>query len=460
MAGVSLGGMASGLDTQTIISQLMAVDRAPEARLKLQTSAAQARQSTLTDIATRVRSLANTVKDLGSVTTWIETQSLDISDSSKLNATRLSGAAPGGHDITVSTLARSEQRSYAFTKGAGTLNLGDSTHVAIGDNDDGQAVADKVNAAPSSPFYAVFVKDPLNDTTKDRLVLTRKDTGYYDPAAADALKVTGTGFTGTDWTTGEELKEGVNASFTVDGGPAQASRSNVVNSAIPGLQLTLKATGTTSVTVSPPGPDNNAVKTKLQAFVDQYNSTVDFIRTELAEKRVPNATTDSDARKGPLFADTQLTGMLAQLRGIISGKAGPGGAIKSLADLGVSTGAATGGTASADAVAGKLTLDATKLTDALANNRLDVKSFMTDSVNGISAKLTKLLDPVGKVTTGLLDLRAKQAGDEQKSYADQIATIESRLTDKAARLQAQFTAMEQALAQSQSQQSWLTAQLR
>jgi flagellar hook-associated protein 2 len=458
MAGVSLGGMSSGLDTQTIISQLMAVDRAPETRLKLQTSAAQSRQSTLTDIASRVRNLLNTAKDLGSVTTWIDTQSLDVSDSSKLTATRLSGAAPGGHDINVSTLARSEQRSYAFAKGAGTLNLG-ATRVAIGADDDGEAVAGKINAASGSPFYAVFVKDPLDDTSKDRLVLTRKDTGYYDPAAADALKVTGTGFTGADWTTGEELKEGVNASFTVDGGPAQASRSNVVKSAIPGLQLTLKATGTTSVTVSPPGPDNSAVRTKLQAFVDQYNSTVDFIRTELAEKRVPNATTDADARKGPLFADTQLTGMLAQLRGIVSGKAGAGGAIKSLADLGVSTGAATGGTTSADAVAGKLTLDATKLTDALTNNRLDVKSFMTDSVNGISTKLTKLLDPVGKVTTGLLDLRAKQAGDEQKSYADQITRIESRLTDKAARLQAQFTAMEQALAQSQTQQSWLTAQL-
>src|SRR3954447_36750 len=454
MAGVSLGGMSSGLDTQSIIDQLIAVDRAPETRLKLKESALQARQSTLTDIGSRLRNLLSAAKDLGSVGTWAETQSLDISDPTKLTATRLSGAAPGGHDIAVSTLARSEQRSYAFTKGAGTLDIGDATHIAIGADDDGAAVADKINAAASSPVYAVFVKDPLGDPAKDRLVLTRKDTGYFDPAAADALKVSG-----TDWTATEEFKAGVNATFTVDDGAVQESRSNVVLSAIPGLQLTLKATGTSSVTVSPPGPDNTAVKNKAQAFVDQYNSTVDFIRTELAEKRVPNATSDADARKGPLFADTQLTGLLAQLRGIVSGKAGPGGAIKSLADLGVSTGAATGGTASADAVAGKITLDATKLTDALTNNRLDVKSFLTDPAKGISTKLTKLLDPVAKSTTGLLDVRAKQAGDEQKDIQDQIALMESRLTDKAARLQAQFTAMEQALAQSQSQQSWLTAQL-
>src|SRR3954470_8008452 len=163
MAGVSLGGMSSGLDTQTIIDQLMAVDRAPETRMKLQTSAAQARQSTLTDVATRVRNLMTAAKDLGSVTTWIETQSLDISDSSKLTATRLSGAAPGGHDINVTTLARSEQRSYAFTKGAGTLDIGD-THIPIGADDDAAAVADKINAAAASPVYAVFVQDPLGVT--------------------------------------------------------------------------------------------------------------------------------------------------------------------------------------------------------------------------------------------------------------------------------------------------------
>jgi flagellar hook-associated protein 2 len=452
MAGVSLGGLSSGLDTQSIIDQLMAVDRQPETRLKLKESALQARQSTLSDVATRLRNLLTAAKDLGSVGTWAETQSLDVSDSNKLTATRLSGAAPGGHDITVSTLARSEQRSYAFSKGAATLDIGASTHIAIGADDEGQAVADKINAASSSPVYAVFVKDPLGDATKDRLVLTRKDTGNYDPATMTV--------SGAAWTSTETVKDGVNASFSVDGGAPQESRSNVVLSAVPGLQLTLKGTGTTSVTVGPPGPDNSAVKNKVQGFVDQYNSTVDFIRSELTEKRVPNATNDADARKGPLFADTQLTGLLAQLRGIVSEKTGVAGSVGSFGDIGVSTGSATGGASSADAVAGKLKLDATKLTDALQNNRLDVKSFLTDTTKGISTKLTKLLDPVAKATSGLVDVRAKQAGDQAGSIEDQIALMEDRLTEKADRLRAQFTAMEQALAQSQSQSSWLTAQLR
>src|ERR687889_548430 len=102
MAGLSLGGLSSGMDTASIIDQLMAIDRAPEARMKLRQSVLQVRQTALTDIGTRVRNLLNTAKDLGDVATWADTQSVDVSDSTKLTATRLSGAAPGGHDINVS----------------------------------------------------------------------------------------------------------------------------------------------------------------------------------------------------------------------------------------------------------------------------------------------------------------------------------------------------------------------
>ena len=191
MAGVSLGGLTSGLDTQSIIDQLMAIDRAPETRMKLQQSALQARQQTLTDIGTRLRNLSDTVKDLGSTVTWANTQTLEVSDSTKMNATRLSGAAPGGHEIAVTSLARSEQRSYAYTASDSTLTIG-SAHIALSASDDGNAAADKINSDADSPVYAVFVQDPLGDTTKDRLVLTRKDTGAFNEADMAV--------SGADWT--------------------------------------------------------------------------------------------------------------------------------------------------------------------------------------------------------------------------------------------------------------------
>jgi flagellar hook-associated protein 2 len=450
MAGISLGGLSSGLDTQSIVDQLIAIDRAPETRMKLQQSALAARKDALTDIGTRLRNLSSAVKDLGSTATWASTQSLEVSDSSKLTATRLSGAAPGGHEINVTTLARAEQRSYAYTASDTTLQIG-AANITLSSSDDGAAAADKINASADSPVYAVFVQDPLGDATKDRLVLTRKDTGEYQPGDMAVA--------GAAWTSSETYAAGVNAKYTVDGGAQQESRSNVVKSAIPGLQLTLKSAGTTSVTVGAPAPDQDAIKSKVQAFVDQYNSTIDLIRSKLTEKRVPNATSDTDARKGALFADPQLTGLLSQLRSAMSDKTGIGGAITSLADIGVSTGTASGGASDADAVAGKLKLDVDKLTDALTDNRTAAKSFLTDATNGIAAKLTGLLDPVSRASTGLLDVRANEAGDESSDIDDRIQALEARLAQRQERLTAQFTAMEQALAQSRSQGSWLTSQL-
>jgi flagellar hook-associated protein 2 len=450
MAGLALGGLASGIDTDAVITQLMAIERAPQARLKLKESVLEARRSALNDVATRLRSLQTAIKDLSAVGTWADTQSLDVSDATKLTAKRLSGAAPGGHTLNVTNLARAEQHSYTFSQGAATLDVG-GTPITIAAGDTGQDVADKINASPGAPAYAVWVKDPQGVAANDRLVLTRKETGEFTAQ----LSVTGAAWTGTD-----VAKAGVDAAYTIDDDPVvKYSKSNVVTAAIPGLELTLKGTGTTSVNVGAPGPDADAVKAKVQAFVDQYNSTVDFIRGKLSEKSNPKATTEAEARKGVLFNDTQLTGVLRQLRNMVSDKVtGLSGTVKSLAEIGVSTGSASGGASSADAIAGKLTLDATKLTDALTNKRLDVKSFLTDPANGIAAKLNALLDPVAK-SDGVVDKRAKQTGQEIDGIDDQITAMEDRLTAKADRLRAQFAKMESAMAASQTQGAWLSSQL-
>src|SRR4051794_1057775 len=269
MAGLTLGGLASGIDTESVISQLMAVERAPQARLRLSQSTSQARQQALNDVATRLRSLQSAVKDLSSVGTWADTQTLDVSDTTKLTATRLGGAAPGGHTVNVTQLARAEQHSIAFQSGsAGTLNVA-GTAIQVAATDGGQDVADKINASPGAPVYAVWVKDPQGVAANDRLVMTRKETGAYDPATLT--------IDGAAWTTPVASQVGVDATYTVDADPAdpnppvKTSKSNLVTAAVPGLQLAFKGTGTVTVTVGPPGPDPDAVKSKVQAFVDQYN---------------------------------------------------------------------------------------------------------------------------------------------------------------------------------------------
>ncbi|MEY2535851.1 MAG: flagellar hook-associated protein 2, partial [bacterium] len=166
MAGLTLSGLASGLDSATIIDQLMLIERQSQVRLKVREAALQARQSALNDVNTRLKNLSTAAKALSDVGAWADTQSLDVSDATKVAARRLGGAAPGGHELAVTTLARAEQRSYAYAAADSTLTFttaAGSTSVSLTAADTGQAAADKINATAGVPVYAVWVKDPTND---------------------------------------------------------------------------------------------------------------------------------------------------------------------------------------------------------------------------------------------------------------------------------------------------------
>ena len=59
-----IGGIASGLDTESIISSLVSLERIPINRMAVQRQAAQARTDAWTDINTKVSQFRSTVDDL------------------------------------------------------------------------------------------------------------------------------------------------------------------------------------------------------------------------------------------------------------------------------------------------------------------------------------------------------------------------------------------------------------
>lgn len=54
MSPLSLGGLASGIDTESIVTQLMAVEGRSKTRLQLADSRAGARQTGLRELATKL----------------------------------------------------------------------------------------------------------------------------------------------------------------------------------------------------------------------------------------------------------------------------------------------------------------------------------------------------------------------------------------------------------------------
>ena len=458
MAGIQLGGLASGMDTEAVISQLMQLEAQPGVRMQQQKKVSEAREQALRDILSRVKNLQAEAKNLTSVTTWGDTQTVESSDTTKVTATRVAGAAPGVYSVSVSQLASGDQWSYTYAPPAAdtsfTITQGAATQVV--NLTAGQSLDDAVaviNSDANSKVYAVNVAG--------KLVLSSRDTG-----AAAAFTVSPAG-PGNVLDGAVRTRTAVDAIYSLDGGVTnKTSASNVVKDGIAGIEFTLKsliATGSpVNLNVSNPGTDQSAVKDKIKKFVEQYNSTVDLIRSKLTEQKVKDPKTDADRAKGNLYNDSMLQGLLSRLRSAVGGSFATGDAnMDQLQEIGITTGVASGAAATEDAIAGKLVIDDAKLTAAIAANPLTVRKLLggTTGIDGLGTNLDTLLDPVVK-SDGDFDGRLKAADKEQKRYEDEIATLDKRIEAKTAMLRAQFTAMEAGISRSRSQQQWLAGQLQ
>jgi flagellar hook-associated protein 2 len=122
--------------------------------------------------------------------------------------------------------------------------------------------------------------------------------------------------------------------------------------------------------------------------------------------------------------------------------------------------AATGSGNSPDALAGKLTFDQSTFDAAWAAGPAAVQAKLGSSEgSGFAQGFEALLDPITRAGDGLMDQRVKDADTELSYLKDSLATIDLRLATKEAHLRKQFTAMESALAASQSQSSSLASSL-
>jgi flagellar hook-associated protein 2 len=214
-----------------------------------------------------------------------------------------------------------------------------------------------------------------------------------------------------------------------------------------------------SVTTTPAAIDTDAVTKKVQALVDAYNAVVTASRTELTEKSDPKATTSSGLKTGTLFGDSGLSSMLGSLKSqmtqVVSGLG-----LTSLADLGITVPKTTGGATTEDAKAGKMSFDTAKFTEVLNADYTKVRDLFAGkgTTKGISSLIS---DYVGSQTStnGVLTGRMNSDDTVLKDYTAQIDKLNDRMKTTQERLKAQFTAMETALNQSQTQQAWLTSQI-
>lgn len=227
---------------------------------------------------------------------------------------------------------------------------------------------------------------------------------------------------------------GVDAQFTVNGGPVQTRNSNSVSDAIGGVTLDFLSVGASTVTIS---NDEDAIVEDIQGFVEDFNEALNKIRELVGSE-------------GTLRGDGGIRSIESSMIGtIFSQVSGMMGDFQSLLDIGISSGEDFNSD-----VALNITLDEEKFREALKKDRSGVmKLFANDAENGIADQLFTFLDDATK-TTGFLNERARDNGtiaQQIQSANDQIDRLEERLTQRENRLRRQFTSLEQISAVYQNQ---------
>lgn len=520
MANASVSGLVSGLDTATIVSQLMQVEANPQTLLKTKVSSEKSALSSLQSLNAKLLTIATRATDLAKVTAWSPFTATSSSD--KVTARVLTGSAPGPVSFTVQQTATASQARFEpaalstrVTDPASTkvrVSFADGTHQDI-ETGDGtlNGLVKAVNSGSTG----------LRATTIDvgggehRVVIETEKTGSAggfllttnvdDPATSGTVETAPLAVTVTP-------VAGKDAQIKV-GEDVVSSSTNTFGGKISGLDITL-APGTPTGTVVDIGVsrDSKGMTDSVQALVDAANAVLTDIGTLTAYKT-------STSTGGVLAGDPTLRALREDLLSSVA--TGVDG--KSLADLGIevdrygkitfdaeafkaaytadpsgtagrfagtatwtddpadpNTGsvALTGfswrtaaGPYAIDSGAGTIDGSPATVTGSLLAGRsgtradglaLTVTGTAVGTVTytqGLAAKLAAIAERASDSTAGTVTAAVKGRTTKIDSLEDAIAGWDVRLSQRRDSLERQYAALEVALGKLQNQSSWLASQI-
>src|SRR5258707_718297 len=129
LSSINFSGISSGIDTAAIISELIDVDRQPEASMKNDIGYLQQRQTAYNQVSAQLLSLQSTTATLNGLRSFnIVTGTSSDETVATINAA--TGTQPGSHTITVSNLATAQRISSAVQPSA-TTPLGFSGQILV-----------------------------------------------------------------------------------------------------------------------------------------------------------------------------------------------------------------------------------------------------------------------------------------------------------------------------------------
>lgn len=433
---LTAAGIGSGLDIESMITQLMAFESRPLIRLEAQKEDVRLSISAngqLRSAIGRFQSALDALADSDS----LGGLSASSSDESVLTVSANAGADTQPHDIIVTQLATAHRLSsnvYADATtaiGTGTFDVtvdGNTLSLTLdGSNNTLEQIRDAINSAEDNPGVSASV---LTVDDGAYLLLTADETG-----TANAISVVATNDdpfalpgTGLDAFTTSQLGTLQDALISVDGFDV-TSGINTVTGAISGVTMTLQAAGTATVSFE---GDSSLLADAAQEFVDSYN----FLRGNVKALSA-NA----------LAGDSLLLGLERSINARLSAVIDmPDSATGFLFESGISFDDT-----------GDLSFNAATLSESVIADPTRILTLFGDSsslTGDLSTFLQGYLDE-----DGIIEARIDSLESRDRVLDDQVERTVFRLDQTEERMRAQFTALDVLLSRLTVTSDFLSQQL-
>jgi flagellar hook-associated protein 2 len=441
---IQFSGLASGLNTSSIIQALLAAEKAPITRLTTQQEKLTAQQSELATLQGTLQQLTFAAFELTLPSLFEGTQSVSSSEPSRVSATINSGAGVGGYEVEVTHLASSAQRSFTFKAPSGEEEIQiEGREYTVKAGTTAQELASKINSDGKGTVFAAVQGE-------GKIVLSSRKTG----AGTEFVKVEDAG--GTLEEIAGTAREGHDAEYSVDGVQA-TSASNTVTEAIPGVTLTfggLTGSGPVTVAVQPPAPSVSAIEKQLESFVSKYNAAVEAVETQLTTKPLASPQNATEMATGSLYGDSTLSNLLSAMRqSMYESIEGLPAEMSSPLSLGISTGASSGGKTSQAALSGLLKLEPAKLAKAIQEDPEAAKTMMQKW----AASFNELVEGVS-APGGSLETRINGDSEQVREMKQRITSMNEILEVRQKALEETYAQLEAVISQNNAQSNWLTQQ--
>lgn len=428
MAENPVSGLFSGLDTSSIVSKLMAVEKKPLYALQRKRAVYEKQISGYGDLLSKLSGLKDSLSFFKTNSTI--PYSASSSNVSMLSVTASADASSGVYDIEIKQLAKAHRvisnsgaasESSSVVAGADKffkfkLGEGGEVHeIALTDgmtllelrnainNKNAGLTASVINTGTGENPYKLVISSNTTGASKN-IIITQDDTVFGNAYS--------------------DIQQAQNAIFKINGVEMQRS-SNTVSDAITGLTLNLNKADNyaSSITVTA-SQDTALIKSKLNIFAAQYNAFVTAARGLSAKGQV-------------LASDTSIDNIIHSLRGITTNKYND----NMLLSLGLTHGRT-----------GILQVNDSAFASALDTNP-------AETLNTLKAMAGSFDTALSNIINNLIPSRRDGLRDNIKRIEKSEINLNIRLTKKEESLTKKFAQLEQTVGALQSRGDYLMQQL-